>query len=255
MSDLKIGYSNFMIRANIFEREPDTLGSEDLFLGSRVETYLAPDGENTVLFEVDVGIGNEFAADFVAFTRMDKSSPRSSIALTIVGAADETFTPNEFFGSGVSALQGPNAEDFVLFANPGGGAGQEITTDYRFYRVDCSLLNNETLELSNIYFGEAFDFGTNPLAPARNTFEVYGKGSRVTEREFRFEWKGITQEIKNDFERNVYKDRDIAPVLLLDPTGCILDNETIITCQMSDARFDMKDGDRFDIAVTFTELT
>ncbi len=141
------------------------------------------------------------------------------------------------YTTNLTALDGPADEDL---ADVFGSA----TSSYYIQQFD-----------SYTYFGQAFDFGREPLRGRVLSTEVHQDKGKRPALKFQFNWRGISNDKRNEFEAKIGLYGNESPVFILwDDYGKQMIDFLPIHAKILKYEFTPRPGSLNDVAITFEEL-
>lgn len=148
--------------------------------------------------------------------------------------------------SDLEPLDGPSKEDVgSIFSS----------TNKTYFAQQYDSLSASKKPISKCYFGEAFDFGREPLRGRRIKKDLNeDKGKRQAYR-LEFSWTGISNTKRQEFEEKIGKFGMESPVFILYSTfGDQLHEYSPIHCKIDSYAFTPRGGLLNDVTINFVEL-
>lgn len=250
-SNLRICYPDIPIRATVLSSPTPATGYavENLFSGGRTLLYKANVAALGIGYQFDLGSAG--AVDYGALGRINLIPEKEIgfMTLRIKGSGINSFVGAEtqsadFFSTD---LMGPGKEDFV--------APFTFSTTYRYWQVEIFSGASVKHQLSKMYFGQAFDFGRDPLYPRPLSRANGVRGQRRPPYKLSLTWKGITDAKRTTFLNSIYMNKDISPVFLWAPNYSeILSGNKMLCCRIVDAEITPDLPDSSTVRCDFEEL-
>ena len=234
--NLVILYPHFFFRGEPFSLPSAATGSsaKNVITGSRQLIFKKETASTTVAFKTAVGAlaGSERQAQYLYVAGVNLVTNHYSPYIDIIGADDSAFSVNAVTET-ISALTtgdliGRNNEDYIF----------ELAGNFKdYWQVLFTTADVLQYEIRKIFLGQWFYFGVEPDAPA--SFDVDISDLRRHIRTLELTWKGVTNEVLEEFTTRILAYQQFNPVVLYakDWSG-ILNGETVFHCQIED--FDIK---------------
>lgn len=164
--------------------------------------------------QFDYDFGSAITPDFLIIARADllKRSDSGNPAIDLIGSASNTFSAPDTYSSSITTatLYGASAEDWIYMPT--------VTTPRRYWRVKITTTSSFAHRFSKLYFGSALDLGRDPVFPRRLTRSMKSVRDRAATNTFFFEWRGITDASRYNFNTLLGKYYDVNPIFLFTRT-------------------------------------
>jgi len=226
--ELKLAYQDIPLSAVTSEAnsEEDDHPHHNLIYGSSSLFWRrGADGtQSTITF--DLGSGNTRAVEYAIFRGANLliAEADNEVDLSIRGSTDNFSVSDVSVLSTTnitdSDLTGPHNEDIILTGS--------LSTAYRYWRIQIDSTTSFQHLLRKCFFGQFFDFDSNADVryPYQANYDKLGMGftsdagtqfrsySGKRRRQYRFNWNGMSDSVREDFEEKVLKYAAFMPIFL-----------------------------------------
>jgi hypothetical protein len=262
-TNLLIGYPDIPFRASaptlVSGTEDSTLPATNAISGGRAQCFTLSSAAGVTDFKCDLGAATTAAINFLYVARGLVLKKQGSTAALLSSSTDDiTYTPR--IGT-TSALQtrtftGPQGDD-LFFASGFNDdvAGTLPTSAFRYWRFRYGVSSpTKKWFFSKLYFGTLFDMGRDPVIESMNlSCSVRENGNREPRMNFTLKWEGITNTIRNSFISNIYRWREVNPVVLYDTNNYIFNGAKTIHCSILKAEISNRTAASSDLTAEFEE--
>jgi hypothetical protein len=249
MTNLLISYPNYMYSADTLTTPGVASGYyvADVSTGPRGVHYVASSATTSTIWELDRGAADVPNHMILARADLLRRLDSAACVWSVTGSASSAFaSPETQTGSWNQAdLLGPRAEDLVVTFTP---------SSFRYWRVKLVTTASVIHRYSKIYFGEWFDFGSEPIVDVPQTRAVRARGNREAYYKYTLTWKGVNNTVAAAFNDDILSMRDTHPVFLYDAGDLILNDCRILHCQITEASITPVKNDSNNVTVTFEEI-
>lgn len=186
--------------------------------------YLESDSSVTDMYvDYDLGSGNTASINFVAVRRANLLSAQDegNARIRIIGSSDNFSSSNDtvFDEDNLSTSGLLNNSDLIdTLSSP--------STAYRYWRIRTTTDSSAIHRIGKVYFGSIFDFGRSPSYPydyqyfnsggafISDSGAAFKSAMRPRKRRFTFEWRAISDSLRNSFDSNIGKNLDTFQIAL-----------------------------------------
>lgn len=184
----------------------------NLALGPRHLHYKA--STTITVSQFDYDFGSAITPDFLILARADLlfKSDSANPAVALIGSASSSFSSPDTYSSTITSatLYGSTNEDWIYLPT--------VTTPRRYWRVQITTTASFAHRFSKLYLGASLDLGRDPSFPRRVTRGMTNVRDRAAQHMFFFDWRGITDANRYNFNTVLGKYRDVNPVFLFTRT-------------------------------------
>lgn len=147
-----------------------------------------------------------------------------------------------------SNLSGPNGEDLLFY--------DIAVSAFQYWRVRIETTATVNHKWGNLYFGQSFDFGRDPVFPEDLNRLKSSKRDKRGGYSIVLRYEDISLAKKLEFNSSIMKWADAKPIVLFsrgayDP---VTDNRITINCMIKEARWKVTGWGRFDLTLELVEL-
>jgi hypothetical protein len=246
----------FLYPSFYFKGEPFSLptglsgfSAKSVITGSRQLYFKKETASTTVSFKTDVRTlsASERQAQYLYIAGLNLVTSNDDVDIDVIGADDSAFSVNAVTESASavnsSDLVGRKNEDYIL----------ELDGNFKDYWQVLLTSSSMQFELRKIMLGQWFYFGVEPDAPASLMVDIenYRRHVRVLE----LRWKGVSNEVLEDFTTKILQHQQYNPVVLYarDWSG-VLNGETVFHCQIESFEIERIVHNSNQIAIRFKEI-
>jgi hypothetical protein len=255
-TNLLIAYPDIQYRSTVLAYTADTINGPyyNMHTGPRNYLYIANAAATSATFDFDLGVGITANPNYLILARIDLCSRQipTTFSVSMQGSTTAGFGSVEsqtpVFGT--ANLVGPSNQDYIY------GVSVPYSQAYRYWRIYFNYgATNVTTAFSKLFFGNAFDFGRDPVYPRILKRQTSAAGNRRSGYLYTLTWQGITDATRQTFFTNVYKNKDFAPVFLYTNSySKILNDAIVVHCWMRDCKVTPLSDGLSDITINFEEL-
>ncbi len=143
-------------------------------------------------------------------------------------------------------LKGPTSEDLISVFN---------SSSARYWWLQFGTATTSKFKHNKEFLGTFFDFGRDPVFSGfKMGFAVQEQCNREPRRQFTIKWEAITNTIRNSFISNIYRYRDVSPVMLYDQGNYLFNGAYAIHAVITGARYSNRTATTSDVEIDFEEL-
>lgn len=223
-TNLLIGYPDIPRLASSISISGTTENSSrpilNVVTGGRGEYFQAGgSAASTAYLQFDMGAGVTDTAEylFVPNAKWLKAAGANRLLLSGWDGSTETDIIGTSTGLATRTFSGANGDD-LMFAS---GFNDQISgalpsAAYRYFRLrfgDSTATESRNWRFSKAYFGRFFDMGRDPVYPREATLRAQSLTERRGGYNFRFTWRGVTDEKVAELFETILRDIE-SPVVL-----------------------------------------
>ncbi len=143
-------------------------------------------------------------------------------------------------------LKGPTSEDLISVFN---------SSSARYWWLQFGTATTSKFKHNKEFLGTFFDFGRDPVFSGfKMGLAVQEQCNREPRRQFTIKWEAITNTIRNSFISNIYRYRDVSPVMLYDQGNYLFNGAHAIHAVITGARYSNRTATTSDVEIDFEEL-
>jgi hypothetical protein len=169
---------------------------------------------NVTVSQFDYDFGSAITPDFLIIARADllKRSDSGNPAIDLIGSASSGFGSPDTYSSTITnaTLYGSANEDWIYLPT--------VTTPRRYWRVKITTTSSFKHRFSKLYLGSALDLGRDPVFPRRLSRQAASLRDRAAANTCYFEWRGIPDATRYNFNTLLGKYFDVNPIFLFTRT-------------------------------------
>lgn len=225
---------------------------ENLFGGNKTDLFrLNADTASPITITLDLGVGNTKSANFLYIGNAGLLKNNSVTAVRLVGGSTSSI------GAGTTVLnvtsfntqtfRGPDGNDFISkFAT---------SSAFRYWFIEYTTSAASKIPHAKAFFGNYFDVGLDPNAPATIARIKQGGAQRRPTYSFDLTWNGVSYSKAVQMYLNFYRKKRYNPVIIFTDTwhDILMDNRVLfgrITAMSMPPRV----TDYCDVTATFEEM-
>lgn len=225
---------------------------ENLFGGNRTDLFrLDADTASPVTISFDLGSGNDKTANFLYIGNAGLLKNNKVTAVRLVGSATNSI------GAGTTVLnvtsfntqtfRGPEGNDFI----------QKFTTSsaFRYWFVEYTMSGASKIPHAKLFFGNYFDVGLDPNAPATIARIKQGGAQRRPTYSFDLTWQGVAYSKAVQMYLNFYRKKRYNPIIIFTDTwhDILMDNRVLFG-RITTMSMPPRVTDFCDVTTTFEEM-
>lgn len=251
-TNLVIGYPQVGFDGTILTSTTASAGYEAnrTTLGSRQDRFQT--SANVTTSVIDFDYGSTIAPDFFYIGRANLLylSDSSDPVVSLIGASDSAFTTptNYNVTLDISRLVGSSDEDMIEFPLS--------TAAFQYWRVKAATTASFQHSYSKIAFGNVLDFGVDPLHP--RTIERKFNNSKLSRRTnfgFEFNWAGITNALRSQFDDSIGAYKDVMTLYLMTRYYHeVLCDARVVPCRILSYRWTPQEIGLNNLTISFEEV-
>lgn len=224
----------------------------NLFGGNKTDYFrLNANSASPIIITFDLGAGNTSTANFLYIGSARLLKNTGITAVRLVGNSTNNIatgtTVLNVTSFNTQTLYGPDEDDFII----------KFTTSsaFRYWFVEYTMSAAGKVPHSKLFFGNFFDIGLDPNAPATIARVKQGGAQRRPTYSFDFSWNGVAYAKAVQMYLNFYRKKRFNPIILFSDTwhNVLMDNRVlfgrVITMAMPP-----RVTDYCDVSTTFEEM-
>jgi hypothetical protein len=228
-------------------------------IGSRAERVKFGSAATQPTITFDLGASLTSAVDFLFIGRADLLKQKGANNIFIRSSSDNSaYTTRLGTTSALSTrtFSGPRSEDLIFTSAFNDDTSGVSASAFRYWRLQVGNSGSSKIwEFGKAIFGPWFDMGRDPsfVRPIYRDKET--NGERRAGVNLSLTWNGVTDAVRNNFISQIYKYRDVMPIVLYTTTyHDILNEHRTLFGRIKQAKFEYICVGYHKITVDFEEL-
>lgn len=259
-SNLLLGYPEIPALATITL----STGTEDsahpvknIISGSRALYFQWSADQTTPTINFDLGASLTKAVDYFFVAGANLLVNDSTTALFLQSSPDNAVWTSRLGTAAALTTRtfgGLNDEDVLFTSTLNSDTGTPTSTAFRYWRYQPGGSAGKRPH-RKAFFGSFFDFGYDPIYPATISRAKNAPGERTPSLRFELEWRGVTNSKVTTFRTEMYKKRDVYPVLLYASSyDYMINNQVTVLARIVEGSFEPESYNSNRVRIVFQEL-
>lgn len=224
----------------------------NLFVGNRTDVFrLNSNTSSPIRITFDLGSGFTKSANFFYIGNAGLLKNANVTGIRLVGNSTNNIatgtTVLNISSLSTEPLYGPDGNDLIRKFN--------TSAAFRYWFVEYITSAPSKIPHAKLFFGNYFDIGLDPNAPASISKIKQGGAQRRPTHEFEFSWEGTAYTKAVQMYLNLYRKKRFNPIILFTDTWHdILLSNRVFFCRVTDMSMPPRVTDYCDVSATFEEM-
>jgi hypothetical protein len=225
---------------------------ENLFCGNKTDLFrLNADSASPITITFDLGAGVTKSANFLYIGNAGLLKNSKVTAIRLVGSATNSI------GAGTTVLNITNFNNQTLYGPESNEFIQSFSTSaaFRYWFIEYTMSGASKIPHAKLFFGNYFDIGLDPNAPATIARIKQGGAQRRPTYSFDFSWIGVSYVKAVQMYLNLYRKRRFTPIIIFTDTWHdILMGNRVLFCRITNMSIPPRVTNYCDVTATFEEM-